>query len=94
MRDIKKKFNQFGLLAAALGFFFGHTASDFFNSIVTDAIMPGFNLMLDVEDWQQSKINIGTYSMIWGNIVKNGIRFVIVAVSIIYILRWLEMEEK
>lgn len=93
MENIKKHVNQFGLVAAALGFVFGHTASEFINSIVLDAIMPVLSLLLNIPDWQNHNLVVGAYSLVWGDIVKNGIRFLIVAIGIIYILRWLEDAE-
>lgn len=90
MKTIKNHLKQFGLIAAALGVVFGHTASDFIKSVVVDAIMPIIRLVLNIDDWQNHSIAFGAYSIIWGDIVKNGIRFLIVAVGIIFILRWLE----
>ena len=90
MKTIKNHLKQFGLIAAALGFVFGHTASDFINSVVVGAIMPMIRIVLNIDDWQNHSIAFGAYSIIWGDIVKNGIRFLIVAVGIIFILRWLE----
>ena len=93
MINIKKHVNQFGLVAAALGFVFGHTLSEFINAIVAGAIMPAFNLFFNIDDWQNHSIVIGEYSLVWGDIVKNGIRFLVVSIGIIYILRWLEDAE-
>jgi large-conductance mechanosensitive channel len=93
MKNVKKRINQFGLITAALGFVFGHTFSEFINSIVADAVMPIFSLIFNIEDWKNHSIFIYSYSFIWGDIVKNGIRFLVVTLGILYILRWLEDTE-
>ena len=43
MKKIKQHLNQYGLVAAALGFAFGHTASDFIHSLVEGAVMPAIS---------------------------------------------------
>ena len=50
MKTIKKHLKQLGLIAAALGFVFGHTASDFINFIVVGAITPIIGMVLDIDD--------------------------------------------
>ena len=94
MKKIKQHLNQYALVAAALGFAFGHTASDFIHSLVEGAIMPAISLIFQVDDWQNHTFLIGSYSLLWGEIVKNGIRFFIVATSVIYILKWLDESHK
>lgn len=93
MKKIKKHLNQFGLVAAALGFIFGHTASEFIASIVGDAFMPAIGLMLGIESWENHTFSWGTYSMQWGMILKDGIRLLIVATLVIWILQWLQEHE-
>ena len=55
--------------------------------------MPIFSLIFNIGDWKNHSIVIYSYSFIWGDIVKNGIRFLVVTLGIIYILRWLEDKE-
>ena len=50
--QLKKVLSRFGLVAAALGFVFGHSASEFILSIVEDAIMPIIQISLNIEDWK------------------------------------------
>ena len=90
---LKKVLSQFGLLAAALGFVFGHSASEFILSVVEDAIMPIIQIILNIEDWKTHSVKVASKDFQWGHIVKNFIRLVIVWVSVILILRWLERDD-
>ncbi|MDB3963288.1 MscL family protein [Paracoccaceae bacterium] len=90
--QLKKVLSQFGLVAAALGFVFGHSASEFILSLVEDAIMPVIQISLNIEDWKTHSVKVASNDFEWGHIVKNLIRLVIVWTSVILILQWLERE--
>lgn len=92
MKKIKPKIAQFGLVAAALGMAFGHTASGLIDSLVNDAVMPIFAILLDIDDWKNHAINVGSSAIKWGEITKNTIRLGVVSVLVVYILRWLKEE--
>lgn len=91
--QLKKVLSQFGLVAAALGFVFGHSASEFILSLVEDAIMPFIQISLGIEDWKTHSVKVASNDFEWGHIVKNLIRLVIVWISVVLILQWLEREE-
>lgn len=91
--EIKKVLSQFGLVAAALGFVFGHSASEFILSVVEDAIMPLIQIGLNIEDWKTHSVNVASTDFEWGHILKNLIRLAIVWISVVIILQWLEREE-
>lgn len=91
--QLKKVLSQFGLVAAALGFVFGHSASEFILSLVEDAIMPVIQISLNIEDWKTHSVKVASNDFEWGHIVKNLIRLVIVWISVVLILQWLEREE-
>jgi large-conductance mechanosensitive channel len=90
--QLKKVLSQFGLVAAALGFVFGHSASEFILSLVEDAIMPVIQISLNIEDWKTHSVKVASNDFEWGHIVKNLIRLVIVWISVVLILQWLERE--
>jgi len=91
--QLKKVLSQFGLVAAALGFVFGHSASEFILSLVEDAIMPVIQISLNIEDWKTHSVKVASNDFEWGHIVKNLIRLVIVWISVVLILQWLERKE-
>lgn len=91
--QLKKVLSQFGLVAAALGFVFGHSASEFILSVVEDAIMPLIQIGLNIEDWKSHSVRVASTDFEWGHIVKNLIRLLIVWISVVLILQWLQREE-
>ena len=91
--QLKKVLSQFGLVAAALGFVFGHSASEFILSLVEDAIMPLIQIGLNIEDWKSHSVRVASTDFEWGHVVKNLIRLVIVWISVVLILQWLHREE-
>lgn len=93
IKKIKLHLNQFGLVAAALGLAFGHTASELISSVVSNFVMPIVSLTFGVDNWQNDIIQLGSLKIGWGEILKDLIRFVIISVSVIYILHWLKLEE-
>jgi large-conductance mechanosensitive channel len=94
MSKIKPKIAQFGLVAAALGMTFGHTASGLIDSVVNDAVMPIFALVLNIDDWENHAVSLGSYVVKWGEITKNMIRLLVVSVIVVYVLRWLKEESE
>ena len=90
----KDRLNRFGLLAAALGMCFGHTASDLFNSFSSDIIMPALSLVLEIEDWQSDTIQLGSTEFKWGEVLKDSIRFLFIAISVFLILHWMTLENE
>ena len=91
--QLKKVLSQFGLVAAALGFVFGHSASEFILSVVEAAIMPLIQIGLNIEDWKSHSVRVASTDFEWGHIVKNLIRLLIVWISVVLILQWLQREE-
>ncbi|MDA7484999.1 MscL family protein [Planktomarina temperata] len=93
IKKIKVHLNKFGLVAAALGLAFGHTASELISSVVSNFLMPIVSLTFGIDEWQNSIIRLGPLELKWGEVLKDLIRFVVVSISIIYILHWLNLEE-
>ena len=94
LSKIKIGLNRFGLLAAALGMCFGHTASDLFNSFSSDIIMPALSLVLGIEDWQSDTVQLGSTEFKWGEVLKDSIRFLFIAISVFLILHWMTLENE
>jgi len=94
MKKIKQNINQFGLVAAALALAFGHSASDFINSLVGDAIMPLLGYVLEIDDWQNHNLEFGPYSLKWGEIAKDAIRLFVMSAFVFGFLQWLRSEEE
>ena len=90
MSRMKTTLNKFGLVAAALGFAFGHTASEFISTVIGDALMPLIEIIFNIGDWQNHTISIGNYSIEWGFILKDFIRLGIITTFAILVLQWLE----
>jgi len=93
IKKIKVHLNKFGLVAAALGLAFGHTASELISSLVSNLVMPIVALTFGADEWQNDIIRLGPLELKWGEVLKDLIRFFIVSISIIYILHWLNLEE-
>ncbi|MDA9789676.1 MscL family protein [Amylibacter sp.] len=93
IKRVKVHLNKFGLVAAALGLAFGHTASELISTLVSNLIMPILSLAFGVDDWQTHILQIGSLELKWGEVFKDMIRFLIISVSVIYILHWLNLEE-
>mgnify|MGYP002638986430 CR=1 FL=1 len=93
MKRLKRHINQFGLVTAALGFAFGHTASEFINTLVSSLAMPIISVAIGIGDWETHVIQIGSLELKWGEMVSNTLRLIIVAVPVVYIMRWLVLED-
>ena len=94
MKAIKTHLNKFGLVAAALGMAFGHTASEFISSLVSSLAMPIIAVAIGMDDWQNHAISVGPIEIKWGELLKDAIRLVIISFSVIYILQWLNLEDQ
>jgi len=93
MRAIKTHLNKFGLVAAALGMAFGHSGSEFISTFVENILMPFLSLVIGVDDWKGHVIQMGSFDLKWGEVLKDALRCIIIFISVIYILRWLSLEE-
>ena len=91
---IRKQLGQFGLMATAVGVLFGHSASIFFSSLIDGSIMPLFDLLLEEGSWNGDTIEIGSYSLKWGDMLADFIQFVVVGFISIKAIQWLHEEDE
>lgn len=94
MRTIRTHLNKFGLVAAALGMAFGHTASEFISSLVSSLAMPIIAVAIGINDWQNHVLSLGPIEIKWGELLKDAVRLIIISFSVIYILQWLAWEDQ
>jgi large-conductance mechanosensitive channel len=94
MRKIKTHLNKFGLIAAAMGMAFGHTASEFISTLVSVLAMPVISFAIGIENWQNHVFLVGTIEIKWGELLKDAIRLILIAFSVVYILHWLASEDQ
>ena len=55
--------------------------------------MPFLSLVIGVDDWKGHVIQMGSFDLKWGEVLKDALRCIIIFTSVIYILRWLSLEE-
>ncbi len=94
MKPIKEHLNRFGLVAAALGLAFGHTASEFVSTIVSNMVMPMISFLIGIDDWQNHILFLGSTEIKWGEALRDTIRLVFVSISVVCILHWMNVDHK
>lgn len=94
MKPIKDHINRFGLVAAAMGLAFGHTASEFISTIVSTVALPMISLLIGVDDWKTHVLLFGPLEIKWGEVLRDSIRLIIVAISVFYVLHWLNVDQE
>ena len=94
MKKIRTHLNKFGLVAAALGVAFGHTASEFISTLVSGVAMPIISVAIGINDWQSHVLLVGSIEIKWGELLQDTVRLILVSSSVVYILHWLTLEDQ
>lgn len=94
LKPIKAHLKRFGLVAAALGMAFGHTASDFISSVVSALVMPVISLIIGIDDWQNHTLVLGSAEIKWGEVLKDTIRLIFVSFLVVFLLHWMNVDHK
>ena len=84
LKTIKVHLNKFGLVTAALGMAFGHTASEFLSTIVSSVVMPVITFATGIDDWQNHVLLFGSMEIKWGELLKDTIRLIFISFSVTY----------
>jgi large conductance mechanosensitive channel len=88
--EFLKKYQVIGL---AVAFVIGSAATTLVTSIVKDLIMPVIAVVTPSGDWQQALLQIGPVKFAAGDLVSNIINFVIIALSVFLIVKYIMRED-
>ena len=90
-RDFLKEYKVMGL---AVAFIIGGAATTLVQSLVKDIIMPIAAYFIPGGEWQKATFNIGPIVLGWGTFLAAVINFLILAIVVFMIAKWVLKEEK
>ncbi len=93
MRTIKKKLFELGLINIAFGLTVGHSAGNLLTSIVESLLMPVVAYAVGEDEWQTAKLDFGTISLEWGQVLSNTVHFVVLVLLVFFVLKLIEDKE-
>lgn len=93
----RKEFGEFlkkyQVLGLAVAFIMGAAATKLVTSIVTDLIMPIVGIIAPSGDWRSAVLQLGPAKFMIGDFIGNLIDFVIVAIVIFLIVKFIMRED-
>lgn len=92
--EFKLFLDEYKITGLAIAFIIGSAASTFVKSLVDNIIMPLVTPFIPGGGWETAKAIIGPFVIGWGPFLAAAINFLIIAVVVFLISKWLLREEK
>ncbi len=88
--EFLKKYQVIGLAVAIV---IGAAATKLVTAVVSDIIMPVIAIIMPQGDWRTATLNVGPIKFLAGDMLGNIIDFVIIAVAVFIIVKYIMKED-
>jgi len=92
--EFKEFLKEYKVIGLAVGFIIGAAATTLVQSLVNNIIMPIVTPFIPGGEWQTAKLTIGKVVIGWGGFVGALINFIILALVVFMVAKYLFKEEK
>jgi large conductance mechanosensitive channel len=94
MAGMFKEFREFAVkgnvVDLAVGVIIGGAFGKIVSSLVSDIVMPGLGALVGGFDFKALSLQIGTAKIAYGNFIQNCVDFLIIALSIFFMVRLID----
>ncbi len=94
LEEFKCFFNEYKVIGLAIAFIIGAAATDLVKSLVDNMVMPLITPFIPGGAWQTAKLTIGPIILNWGAFLSAFINFVIIALVVFFIAKWVMKQDK
>ena len=94
IKEFKEFMHEYKVTGLAIAFVIGLAATTLVTAIVNDLIMPIVGILVPGGDWQKSVWKLGTIMFKWGDLLSALLNFVIIAIVVFLIAKYILREEK
>jgi len=94
IQEFKDFLNEYKVMGLAIAFIMGSAINALVTSLVNDIIMPLITFFIPGGVWKDSTLIIGSIVINWGSFLASLINFVIIALVIFLIAKFLLKEKK
>ena len=92
--EFKEFMREYKILGLAIALVMGLAANQMVKSLVDNIIMPIVTPFIPGGAWQQAVLNIGPIALSWGKFLGDVIYFLIIAIVIFLVAKFVMKEEK
>ncbi|MBI4895888.1 MAG: MscL family protein [Candidatus Aenigmarchaeota archaeon] len=92
--EFKEFLKEYKILALAIAFIIGLAATSLIQSLVDNIIMPMIIPLLSSGAWRTATVTIGPVILGWGAFLNAVINFVIIALAVFMVAKYMMKEEK
>lgn len=94
MQEFKDFLVEYKVIALAIAFIMGVAATALIKSLVDNIIMPIITPFIPGGAWQEATFNMGPIVIKWGAFLAAMINFLIIALVVFLMAKWILKEEK
>lgn len=94
MNEFKEFLNEYKIIPLAVAFIMGVAVTTLVQSLVNNIIMPIITPFIPGGTWKEATFTIGAIVISWGAFVAALLNFVVIAVVVFFIAKYLLKEEK
>ena len=92
--DFRDFLREYQILALAIAFIMGAAANSLVKSLVDNIIMPLITPALPKGQWESAVLTMGTIQIKWGLFISELLHFLILAIVVFFIAKFIMREEK
>jgi len=93
-KEFKEFLDQYKVIGLAIAFVMGAAATALVQSLVKDVVMPIITPFIPGGAWQTATFSMGPIVISWGSFLGALINFVILALVVFLVAKWILKEEK
>jgi large conductance mechanosensitive channel len=94
MQEFMDFLKEYKVIALAIAFIIGAAATTMVQSFANNIIMPLIQPLLGAGNWRTATLTLGPFTFTWGQFLADLINFIIIALVIFLIAKWVLKEEK
>jgi large conductance mechanosensitive channel len=94
LQEFNEFIKEYKVMPLAIAFIMGVAITTLVQSLVNDVVMPVITPFIPGGDWKNATIALGPILIKWGSFVSALVNFVIIAVVVFMIAKFLVKEEK
>lgn len=94
VKEFKEFIKEYKIAALAIAFIIGVAATSLIQSLVNDVIMPIITPFIPGGEWKTATFSLGSIVISWGSFLGAVINFIIIALVVFLLAKFLLKEEK